>query len=183
MAQALAAVKTRRNITFELCAWGFGNVETFGPKFGHLWRTSPDISDYWESMLWNLDINDEIRYRQPGVQGPEFGWNYPDALFIGKGGKYVLRPKNIKIRFVLNHKGKLIQNMGCNTLTNIHLGMSTDEYRTMFALWCMVKSPLMLGSDLTLMTKEDEAYKIITNKWLLEINQDKLGNFKQVSTP
>ena len=61
--------------------------------------------------------------------------------------------------------------------------MSSDEYRTMFALWCMVKSPLMLGSDLTLMTKEDVAYKIITNKWLLEINQDKLGNFKQVSTP
>ena len=68
-----------------------------------------------------------------------------------------------------------------NIFTKIHLGMSTDEYRTMFALWCMVKSPLMLGSDLTLMTKEDEAYKIITNKWMLEINQDKLGNFKQVS--
>ena len=28
-----------RNITFELCAWGFGNVETFGPSMGHLWRT------------------------------------------------------------------------------------------------------------------------------------------------
>ena len=55
--------------------------------------------------------------------------------------------------------------------------MTTDEYRTMFALWCMVKSPLMLGSDLTLMTKEDEAYQIITNKWLLDVNQDKLGYY------
>ena len=59
----------------------------------------------------------------------------------------------------------------------MHLGMTMDEYRTMFALWCMVKSPLMLGSDLTLMTKEDEAYKIITNKWLLDVNQDKLGYY------
>ena len=58
----------------------------------------------------------------------------------------------------------------------MHSGMSMDEYRTMFALWCMIKSPLMLGSDLTLMTKDDEAYKIITNKWLLDVNQDKLGN-------
>ena len=55
--------------------------------------------------------------------------------------------------------------------------MTLDEYRTMFALWCLVKSPLMLGSDLTLMTKESDAYKIITNKRLLAINQDHLGKY------
>ena len=86
MAEALANVKSIRNITFELCAWGWGNVENFGPKFGHLWRTSPDISDNWESMMWNIDINDEVRFRKPGVQGPDSGWNYPDGLFVGKGG-------------------------------------------------------------------------------------------------
>ena len=86
MANALANVKSIRNITFELCAWGWGNVENFGPKFGHLWRTSPDISDNWESMMWNIDINDEVRFRKPGVQGPDSGWNYPDGLFVGKGG-------------------------------------------------------------------------------------------------
>ena len=104
MAQALAAAKTKRNITFELCAWGFGNVETFGSKFGHLWRTSPDIEDKWESMMWNLDINDEERYRQPGVQGPEFGWNYPDALFVGKGGmnkREKLTYINIEVHYTL----------------------------------------------------------------------------------
>ena len=95
MAEALANVKSIRNITFELCAWGWGNVENFGPKFGHLWRTSPDISDNWESMMWNIDINDEVRFRKPGVQGPDSGWNYPDGLFVGKGGmksinKYLL---------------------------------------------------------------------------------------------
>ena len=86
MANALANVKSLRNITLEICAWGFGNVESFGPRFGHLWRTTFDISDNWESMMWNIDINDEERYRQIGVQGPEYGWNYPDALFVGKGG-------------------------------------------------------------------------------------------------
>ena len=86
MAEVLANVKSIRNITFELCAWGWGNVENFGPKFGHLWRTSPDISDNWESMMWNIDINDEVRFRKPGVQGPDSGWNYPDGLFVGKGG-------------------------------------------------------------------------------------------------
>ena len=86
MADALAAVKNVRNITFELCAWGYGNVETFGSSMGHLWRTSMDISDTWQQLLWNIDINDEVRYRQEGVQGPERGWNYPDGLFVGKGG-------------------------------------------------------------------------------------------------
>ena len=139
MAEALAAVKDQRNITFELCAWGFGNVETFGPEFGHLWRTSMDIKDTWEQLLWNIDINDENRYREPGVQGPEHGWNYPDGLFVGKGG------------------------------------MTDAEYRTMFALWCLVKSPLMLGTDLRSLSRESEAYTIITNQRLISINQDELG--------
>ena len=90
-------------------------------------------------MLWNIDVIDEVRYRQEGVQGPNNGWNYPDGLFVGKGG------------------------------------MSDTEYRTMFALWCLVKSPLMLGTDLTTLTRESEAYKIITNERLLAINQDPLG--------
>jgi alpha-galactosidase len=139
MAAALAAVRPERNITFELCAWGFGNVETFGPRMGHLWRTGPDISDSWDSLLWNIDINDEERFRGPGVQGPGLGWNYPDALFVGKGG------------------------------------MTNTEYRTMFALWSLAKAPLMLGVDLTTLTRDSEAYSTITNPGLLAVNQDPLG--------
>ena len=98
MAAELAAARPIRNITFELCAWGFGNVETFGREFGHLWRTryrasailfaaylavdSMDISDTWQQTLWNIDINDETRYRGPAVQGPTAGWNYPDGKNI-----------------------------------------------------------------------------------------------------
>ena len=152
-----------RNITFEICAWGFGNVETFGSGMGHLWRTrylalhpavtlrSPDITDTWEGMLWNIDINDEPRYRQPGVQGPGRGWNYPDGLFVGAGG------------------------------------MTDPEYRSMFALWCLAKAPLMLGSDLRTLARDSPAYRslagrgggtlprILTNPGLLAVNQDPLG--------
>jgi len=139
MASELDSVRDQRNITFELCAWGFGNVETFGGQMGHLWRTSQDITDTWQGLLWNIDVNDEERYRQDGVQGPEFGWNYPDGLFVGKGG------------------------------------MTDIEYQSMFALWCLVKAPLMLGADLRTITRESEAYKIITNPDLLAVNQDPLG--------
>ena len=57
-------------------------------------------------------------------QGPQWGWNYPDALFVGKGG------------------------------------MTLTEYQTMFTLWCIIKSPLMLGNDLRIMEETDEAYKV-----------------------
>ena len=40
-----------------------------------------------KKFLTTIDINDENRFRKAGVQGPESGgWNYPDGLFVGKGG-------------------------------------------------------------------------------------------------
>ncbi len=52
------------------------------------------------------------------------------------------------------------------------LGGCTDtEYFTHFALWCMYASPLMLGNDVNNM--DEETLKIVTNKDLIRINQDK----------
>ena len=45
--------------------------------------------------------------------------------------------------------------------------MTNAEYRTMFALWCLAKSPLMLGTDIRTLTKDSEAYRsniAVTNK-------------------
>ena len=135
MSEAVKRVK--RNITFEMCLYGWGDVQNWGPNHAQLWRTGNDIQDNFKSVLINLDRNDETRFQNR--QGPTLGWNYPDALFVGKGG------------------------------------MTWTEYRTMFALWCAVKSPLMLGSDLTQMTRGDSAYEIVTNEELIGINQDPLG--------
>ena len=67
-------------------------------------------------------------------QGPQWGWNYPDALFVGKGG------------------------------------MTLTEYQTMFTLWCIIKSPLMLGNDLRNMEETDEAYKVSKASHILKHN-------------
>ncbi len=43
------------------------------------------FSDEWTTAMSNLDRANEPRFQ--GRQGPELGmWNYPDALFTGKGG-------------------------------------------------------------------------------------------------
>jgi hypothetical protein len=51
-------------------------------------------------------------------------------------------------------------------------GMSYEENKTHFSMWCMLNSPLLAGNDLTKMS--DETLEILTNKELISINQDPL---------
>jgi alpha-galactosidase len=52
-------------------------------------------------------------------------------------------------------------------------GMSKNEDRAHFSMWCMLASPLMAGNDLRGMKKE--TIEILTDKEAIAINQDKLG--------
>ena len=52
-------------------------------------------------------------------------------------------------------------------------GMSTEEYKTHFSLWCMLAAPLMAGNDLQNMTPETKA--ILLNKEIIALDQDSLG--------
>jgi alpha-galactosidase len=121
-----------RPIVFSICEWGSNKPWEWAGSVGHLWRTTGDISDNWNSMI---DIfvrqKDLARYAGPGR------WNDPDMLEVGNGG------------------------------------MTTEEYRTHFSLWCMLASPLMAGNDLQNMTPETKS--ILLNKEMIAIDQDSLG--------
>lgn len=52
-------------------------------------------------------------------------------------------------------------------------GLNLVEERSHFALWSFVKSPLILGTDLNTLTPDQVA--IISNKNLIRVNQDSLG--------
>ncbi len=52
-------------------------------------------------------------------------------------------------------------------------GMTTEEYRTHFSMWCLFSAPLMAGNDLQHMSPETHA--ILTNKEAIAIDQDPLG--------
>jgi alpha-galactosidase len=52
-------------------------------------------------------------------------------------------------------------------------GMSVDEYRTHLSLWAILAAPLIAGHDVRVMTPE--AKEILTNKEVLDIDQDKKG--------
>ncbi|MCE4567035.1 glycoside hydrolase family 27 protein [Maribellus sp. CM-23] len=52
-------------------------------------------------------------------------------------------------------------------------GMTNEEYKSHFSLWCMLAAPLMAGNDIQNMTAETK--EILTNKELIAVNQDVLG--------
>jgi hypothetical protein len=52
-------------------------------------------------------------------------------------------------------------------------GLTIAEQRTHFALWCMVKSPLLVGCDVRSIANDSLA--LMKNKELIAINQDPLG--------
>jgi alpha-galactosidase len=56
-------------------------------------------------------------------------------------------------------------------------GLSLEESRAHFSLWCMLDAPLMAGNDLTNMSAEIRG--ILTNKEVIALNQDPLGRQAQ----
>eukprot|EP01100_Stratorugosa_tubuloviscum_P003331 TRINITY_DN1801_c1_g1_i2.p1 TRINITY_DN1801_c1_g1~~TRINITY_DN1801_c1_g1_i2.p1 ORF type:complete len:382 (-),score=180.94 TRINITY_DN1801_c1_g1_i2:1195-2340(-) len=73
--------KTGRPIFYSICEWGRENPATWAPNVGNSWRTTPDISDNWYSMIWRIQYNNLWwKYAGPGA------WNDPDMLEVGNGG-------------------------------------------------------------------------------------------------
>ena len=61
--------------------------------------------------------------------------------------------------------------VGMNGKGNVALtGCTVEEYKTHFAFWAMMGSPLIIGCDLR--TADDEALAILKNKALIDIDQD-----------
>ena len=142
-----------RSIVFSICEWGLRQPWKWGAKAGGTyWRTTPDIFDTWaHGNLWQMSVT-SILHRQTGLEkyaGPGH-WNDPDMLLVGNHGTGKASAA----------KGK-------------YKGMTQEEYKTHFAMWCMLAAPLLTSSDLRTISKED--FAIITDPLLLAINQDELG--------
>jgi alpha-galactosidase len=82
MRDALKA--TGRPIVFSMCEWGQSKPWTWARGVAHLWRTTGDISDRWNSFTRLLDLQAGLeKFAGPG------GWNDPDMLEVGNGGMTV----------------------------------------------------------------------------------------------
>jgi alpha-galactosidase len=87
MSKAIAA--SGRPMILSICEWGDHQPWLWGRDYGHLWRTTGDITNCWDcivnhgswfssGVLSILDRQDALRaYAGPG------GWNDPDMMEVG----------------------------------------------------------------------------------------------------
>ncbi|RSO35177.1 alpha-galactosidase [Streptomyces sp. WAC 06725] len=79
MRDALKA--TGRPIVYSICEWGENKPWEWAADVGHLWRTTGDIGDVWDSAVGIFKENAPLaKYAGPGH------WNDPDMLEVGNGG-------------------------------------------------------------------------------------------------
>lgn len=76
-----AVSATRRPMVLSICEWGRNQPWEWAGRAGHLWRTSHDIADRWDSVIDIVDGQAALA----DFAGPDH-WNDPDMLEVGNGG-------------------------------------------------------------------------------------------------
>lgn len=136
-----------RPILFSMCEWGSNQPWTWAAEIGHSWRTTGDICASFEDKQ-HYDSEGKPTWRQLGVA------------------------------HIIDINAELRQYAGPGhwndpDMLEVGNGMSVNEDRAHFTMWCMMAAPLILGNDLNNMSQE--TLDILTNKAAIAIDQDPLG--------
>jgi len=111
----------------------------------NFWRTGPDIGAEYEQVLSRAMITDNVTQYLPVGPG---AWADPDMLQVGNIGRISV-PGAVPSLF------------------------PDAEGRTQFALWCLLKSPLLIGTFINNITGAPLA--TLTNAAAIAVNQDALA--------
>ena len=123
-----------------------------------MYRISQDVWDEWRSEGWWCGVNEMFElaaeYAPRAVDGC-----YPDAdmLPVGRLGRNDALGEERQSR------------------------LTPDEQRTLFTLWCIFRSPLMLGGSV--LDLDGATYALLTNPEVLAVNQRACGNRPLYTTP
>ena len=112
----------------------------------NMWRISDDFWDQWKPLKEQFKrLHDWTPYRGPG--------HFPDADMLPLGA---------------------IRQVGDGPGHPAHTRFSKDEQRTMMTLWCIARSPLIMGGDLTKL--DPWTLSLLTNDEVIAVNQRSTGN-------
>ena len=115
-------------------------------QHSHMWRISIDFWDEWEDIKRNFILLDAWS----AFIGPN---SWPDADMIPFG------------HISLNGRPRGPERQSL---------LTWDEHYTLMSLWCMARSPLIIGSDL--LSSSDTSMSFFKNKEILAINQNSYDN-------
>ncbi|KAI1797693.1 glycoside hydrolase [Ganoderma leucocontextum] len=152
MSQALNA--TGRPILYSMCNWGEDGPWNFAVNIANSWRISGDIYDNFDRYDDRCPCTSMLDCKLPG--------------FICAMARIIDFSAPLGQKASKGHWNDL------DMLEVGNGGMTYDEYVTHFSMWALVKSPLILGNDITNMSNETK--EIITNDAIIAVNQDSGGS-------
>lgn len=132
-----------RPIFLSMCEWGGNRPWRWASEIGHSWRIGPDIWCNFDSTRVHPQGFTDIGVMQCIRRC--------DSLRVYAGPGHWNDPDMLEV-------GN---------------GMTVNEDRAHFAMWCMMASPLILGNDICHMT--DETKSILLNREMIAVDQDPLG--------
>jgi len=134
------------------------NEAEFLGEYANMWRISNDIWDNWSLIRGSFDYCTQwFKYSKPGA------WPDADMLPIGK----------LRITGADEWVAGLIGGV-YGEIANEFPRLTHDEQYTVMNLWSMFRSPLMIGSYLTM--NDEFSNSLLTNTALIELNQNSTGN-------
>ncbi len=139
-----------RDIVFNLCQYGGGNVWEWGAEVGgHSWRTAGDLGielhQIFEVALKNAEHR---KFNRPGR------WNDPDYLQIGTISDWR------------------------NGSVPAPCPLTPDEQYSFMSLWCLMAAPLIYSGDMSRL--DEFTLNVLCNPEVIEVDQDALGQCARV---
>ena len=140
--------KLDRDLVFNLCQYGMGDVWNWGGDVGNCWRTTGDLGLAHESRLpgfYHIAFSNARHWEsaRPGA------WNDPDYLLLGWVGD--------------------AHGMGEGKKTTL----TPNEQYSYMSLWSLMAAPLIFSGD---MAKLDAfTLNVLCNAEVIEVDQDPLG--------
>ena len=132
-----------RPIFLSMCEWGSNKPWLWARDIGHSWRIGPDIWCNFDSTRVHPQGFTDIGVMQC-IRLCE-----PLRRYAGPG------------------------HWNDPDMLEVGNGMTVNEDRAHFTMWCMMASPLILGNDLRAMSQETKA--ILMNREMIAVDQDELG--------
>jgi alpha-galactosidase len=180
------------------CAF-IGKREPFGKgvgMFGHISQDCNSFFNEWNfdfiKIDWcggrNLKLDVEKTYRsiidtallfKKDVNINVCRWEFPGEWVIDKADSWRIstdiNPKFSTVLMIIDKNADLYKYASPGHYNDMDMlevgnGMSYEEDKAHFSMWCMMNSPLLSGNDLRKMNQQ--TIEILTNKELIALNQD-----------
>lgn len=135
-----------------------------------------------------MGLDDEAQYLKiyhaAKAIDPDIGfnicrWQFPGEWAINKADSwrmsYDIRAEFASVLEIIDRNAELYRYASAGHYNDMDMlqvgrGMSYEEDKTHFSMWCMLNSPLIAGNDLRHMSRQTIA--ILTNKEVIALNQD-----------